>query len=117
MEVGLRENYVPRHNKAGRKATAKRDSISGNLRCNSYIAIKVNSMFLNNKIKGNKLYKDVENRIGTTTCKITECLCRYPPGERLMKKINNAYYDMSYGLKQKRKLFAKVLYLLQISII
>ncbi len=102
MQIRLRENYVPGHDKTRRKAEAERHCIGCNLRRNPHIAINMNRVFVNDEIESNKLNNNVENSIGTTACQVSERLGWYPPRKRLMKKINNAYYYMSYSLKQKK---------------
>ncbi len=63
---------------------------------------------MQNKINSNELDNNIKNGISSATCQVAKCLGRYPPGKRLMKKINDTYYDMSGVFQQKIKLAAKL---------
>ena len=95
MQIGLRENNMARHEKAGRETDRKGDEPGAYFGSDIETAVNMSYLVVQYKIDGDVFNKYVQHRIRPSTREVAKSLGRNPTGEWPVKEIYNPYYDMS----------------------
>jgi hypothetical protein len=94
VQVGFREYDVPRHDEPSRETDSERYH-PGRYFWRDGEWSQMDRQFVEDMVERERLYHNVQHRIGAATGQITERLGWYPPRYWLMEEVDGAYYDMS----------------------